>query len=72
MRMMKLKTTLTANPPGCRCGCGRFKTIAKGSTAILSYRFKDVDYALDYDGDGNPDFKQLTLLLRQPNGSDLA
>lgn len=63
MKMMKLKTTLMADEPGCHCGCKAYKTIAKGATAILSYKFSDPAYA---DG-----FKQLTLILREPSGSDL-
>lgn len=63
MKMMKLKTTLTASEPGCRCGCKAHKTIAKGATAILTPTLSD--------GTLLKEFEQLTLVLREPNGTDL-
>ena len=69
MGNINIKTTLDVRPPhGCCCGKG-FKTITRGATAILSINLALTDYAVDFDGDGNLDFKQLTVVFKQPNGS---
>lgn len=68
MKNFRIRTTLSAYP---RCGCcaQNYKTIVRGATAILSLNMTATDYAVDYDSDGNFDFKQLTLVFKQPNGS---
>ena len=63
MKMMKLKTTLMASEPGCRCGCKAYKTIAKGATAVLTPTLSA--------GSLLEGFEQLTLVLREPSGTDL-
>lgn len=71
MSNFNIRTTLNVRPQG-KCGCCNYKTIMRGSTAILSLNLNDTDYVVDYDGDGNFDFKQLTLVFKQPNGSLLS
>ena len=69
MGNINIKTTLDVRPPhGCCCNKG-FKTITRGATAILSINLALTDYAVDFDGDGDLDFKQLTVVFKQPNGS---
>lgn len=71
MGHLSILTTL-ATEPRRACGCSRnFKTIVKGATAILSYSLSNGKYLIDYDSDGNLDFRQFTLALRQPSGLEL-
>lgn len=67
MKNFRIRTTLSAYP---RCGCHsrNYKTIVRGATAILSLNMAATDYVVDYDRDGDFDFKQLTLVFKQPNG----
>ena len=68
MGHLSILTTL-ATEPRRDCVCNRnFKTIVKGATAILSYSLSNGQYLVDYDSDGNLDFRQFTLALRQPSG----
>lgn len=69
MSKINIKTTLGVVPFGCHCNCKHYKEIYKGSTAILSIPFSNTDYLVDYDADGNLDFNQLTLVIKQPNTS---
>lgn len=69
MSNVNIKTTLGVKPFGCGCNCHNYKQIYKGSTAILSIPFSNTDYIVDYDADGNFDFQQLTLVIKQPNTS---
>lgn len=68
MNNFKIKTTLSIYPRN-SCCCSSYKTIIRGSSAILSVNLSETDYVVDYDDDGNLDFAQLVLTFKQPNGS---
>lgn len=69
MSHINIKTTLGVRPLNHHCSCHNYKTIYKGSTGILSIALSDTNYVVDYDHDGNLDFKQLTLVIKEPNTS---
>ena len=69
MKNFRLKTTLAVEPRCDGCSCRSFITIRKSASAILSYDLSNKEYIVDYDEDGNLDFQNFKIVIKQPNGS---
>jgi len=67
MRNFRITTTLAIEPR--KDPMDKFIKITKGATAVLMLNLGKSEYIVDYDEDGNLDFKQLTLTFKQPNGA---
>ena len=70
MSNFKIHATLAICP---KHDCGeKLNIIVKGSTAILNIDLTNIAYLTDYDSDKTLDFKQLTVIIKEPNKHVLA